>query len=517
MANRFCSSVVCGSLGLTTTVPSQAIPSNPVPTLSRTPSSTDVSTTSAKTPSMSRVSVSADRSLCDHNSTRPPVTTSTMRFTRAPQESSLLITQRVHRGETARLPRRVEGEDEPEGRSQEEGPGEALRMHEERHLQEGRDRRREGDSPDEADQAPEAGEHEGLGHEPLEDLAAGGADRHLDAALSRPVLEGGHLDVHVHDPAAEEGEDAREHEDQVVDLSLVLLPADAGADVVDAEVALLAVVASQHGLEAVAERLHDGEVADPEGHALHAVPAVPVHPPRDQHRGHEDDAVAPGEPVRVAVPPAEHLLLERAHYHHRDVADADGLADDLAGREERGPGLGPEQRDRASLGELLGGERPAALGAVPVERKVIAVDAAHLAILIGIGRANTSARDFLLGRPLHGPGVEQLRLLAVLAAETEVRRFERGRSAVLDRRRLLHHQPVHAPELRPALLGAAALAVPDREPAADRSPPAHPPHRLQARAAQGLPDLHPGLPEPLPEGAGRLPAPRPSGSAPPPP
>ena len=72
MANRFCSSVVSGSLGLMTTVPSQAIPSNPVPTLSRTPSSTDVSTTSAKTPSMSSVSVRADRSLCDHSSTRPP-------------------------------------------------------------------------------------------------------------------------------------------------------------------------------------------------------------------------------------------------------------------------------------------------------------------------------------------------------------------------------------------------------------------------------------------------------------
>src|SRR6185503_4127267 len=183
MANRFCSSVVSAALGWRTTVPSQAIPWNPVPTLSRTPSSTDVSTTSAKTPSMSRVRVRTDRSLCDHSSTSPPVTTSNTRFTRAPRESRLLIAQGLHRGETAGLPRRVEGEDEPEGRGQEEGPAEAHGLQEERDLQERRDRRREGDSADEADHAPEAGQQEGLGHEPLEDLAAGGADRHLDAHL----------------------------------------------------------------------------------------------------------------------------------------------------------------------------------------------------------------------------------------------------------------------------------------------------------------------------------------------
>ena len=68
-----------------TTVPSQAMPSNPVPTLSRTPSSTDVSTTSAKTPSMSSVRVSIERSLCAHSSTSPPVTTSNTRFSAGAQ------------------------------------------------------------------------------------------------------------------------------------------------------------------------------------------------------------------------------------------------------------------------------------------------------------------------------------------------------------------------------------------------------------------------------------------------
>src|SRR5262245_7368394 len=165
MANRFWSCVVSASLGLMTTVPSQAIPWNPVPTLSRTPSSTDVSTTSAKTPSMSSVRVRAERSLCDHSSTSPPVTTSTTRFTRAPKETSLLIAERLHRGEAAGLPRGIEREDEAESRSEEEGPHEAHGPHEERDLQERGDGGREGDSPSEPDQAAEAGEEEGLGHE----------------------------------------------------------------------------------------------------------------------------------------------------------------------------------------------------------------------------------------------------------------------------------------------------------------------------------------------------------------
>src|SRR6185436_8120199 len=214
----------------------------------------------------------------------------------------------------------------------------------------------------------------------------------------------------------------------------------------------------------------------------------------------------------VAFPPAEHLLAERAHHHHRDVAHADRLADDLARWKERGPGLGAEQRDRAALGALLGGERSPALDAVPVERKVVTVDATHLPILVGIGRADPAAGDFLLRRPLDGPGVEELRLLAVLAPEAEVRRFERRGRAVLDRRRLLHHQAVHAPELRPALVGSPALAVRDREPAEDRRHPEHDANRLQARASEVLPDLDPGLDEPLAEGAGTLHAACASGS-----
>src|SRR5687768_4844820 len=162
MANRFWSSVVRASLGLMTTVPSQAIPAKPVPTLSRTPSSTDVSTTSAKTPSMSSVRVRTERSLCDHSSTSPPATTSTTRFTRAPKESPLLIAERLHRGQAAGLPRGVEREDEAEGGSEQERPHEARGLHVERDLEERGDRGREGDPPHETDQAAEAGEQEGL-------------------------------------------------------------------------------------------------------------------------------------------------------------------------------------------------------------------------------------------------------------------------------------------------------------------------------------------------------------------
>ena len=60
-------------------MPSQLMPANPVATLSLTPSSTEVITTSAKTPSISRVRVRIERSLCAQSSIRPPVTTSQTR------------------------------------------------------------------------------------------------------------------------------------------------------------------------------------------------------------------------------------------------------------------------------------------------------------------------------------------------------------------------------------------------------------------------------------------------------
>ena len=67
-------------------VPSQLMPEKPVPILSMTPSRTDDMTTSAKTPSMRSVSVNVDRSLCAQSSTRPPLTISQPRASRAPTE-----------------------------------------------------------------------------------------------------------------------------------------------------------------------------------------------------------------------------------------------------------------------------------------------------------------------------------------------------------------------------------------------------------------------------------------------
>src|ERR1039457_3326502 len=248
IAKRFCSSEVCASLGTITAVPSQLIPEKPVVTLSRIPSSTDVMMTSAKTPSMRSVSVRIERSLWAQSSIRPPVTTSQMRASRAPSErrrTSLLIPQRLHRGEPAGLPGRVDREEEAEDEGQEEGPHEALRVHVERDLEDGRDHLRERDADEEADEPAEARQEQRLGHELLEDLAARGADRHLDAHLADAFLEGRELDVHVHHPAADERQNAREHEDQVVDVALTAPLPDALGDVVDPEVLLLAVAGLQ--------------------------------------------------------------------------------------------------------------------------------------------------------------------------------------------------------------------------------------------------------------------------------
>src|SRR6266545_2599761 len=225
IAKRFCSSVVSGGLGWITTVPSQLIPEKPIAILSMTPSRTDVMTTSAKTPSMRSVSVRIERSLCAQSSTNPPTTTSQTMPSRAPQgrrratrrfvppaaRATLLIPQRLHRREAARLPGGVKGEEEAKGCRECEGPGEARGPHVERGLEEGRDRLREEDAAEEAEESAEDRQDERLGHEALENLAARRADRHLDPDLANALLEGRHLDVHVDHAPADERQDSREH------------------------------------------------------------------------------------------------------------------------------------------------------------------------------------------------------------------------------------------------------------------------------------------------------------------
>src|SRR5579864_1242002 len=165
------------------------MPAKPIDTLSMMPSSTEVITTRAKTPRVSRLSVSSERSLCAHSSTSPPVTTSTPRlsWTSGPRRS--LIPQRLHRREPARLPGRVESEEEAEGAGQRRRPAEARHRDRQRHADRGGDHLRE----DDADRQPETGaedrHQQRLGHEALEDLATRGADGHLHAHLAHPVLE----------------------------------------------------------------------------------------------------------------------------------------------------------------------------------------------------------------------------------------------------------------------------------------------------------------------------------------
>src|SRR5215208_1767388 len=170
MAKRFCSSEVLASLGTRTSVPSQLMPAKPVETLSLTPSSTEVMTTRAKTPSISKVNVRIERSLCAHSSIRPPVTTSQTRAARVPRPwrrtvpvapgawvttTISLIAQRLHRRLPAGLGGRIEREQEAEDDGQGRGPDEAQRGQRHRDAERLRDHPREGDADGEARGAAE--------------------------------------------------------------------------------------------------------------------------------------------------------------------------------------------------------------------------------------------------------------------------------------------------------------------------------------------------------------------------
>src|SRR5512140_214855 len=415
--------------------------------------------------------------------------------------ATLLITQRLHRGEPAGLPRRVEREQEAEGGRERERPQEARGLHVELDLEERRDDLREGDARREPRERPEAREEERLGHEFLEHLAARGADRHLDAHFAHACLERRHLDVHVHHAAADEGQDPRQHEDQVVDVALAPALADPRGDVVDAEILLLAVVSPQDRAEALAEGLHGAEVPDAERDAVDALPLVPLHAARDERRRNGHDPVSPRELVALPVAPPEDFLGKRADHDDGDVSEPDRLADGVAGRKERGGSFGAEDRDRAAVLEILGRELPALLDRVAVEGHVVAADAAQLPILVRVGRAHARTRELLLHDTGDGLRVEGASFVRVVVPEAEIRGLERGGLSVADRLRRLDVQAVHAAELHPALVRAPPLAVGDRETAEHRRDAEDDPERLERRAAEVLADHDPGAEEALAKGA----------------
>src|SRR4051794_30737022 len=172
MAKRFCSSEVFGCRGTRITVASQLMPAKPVETLSLTPSSTEDITTRANTPSISKVRVSSERSLCDHSSIRPPVITSHTRATRVPRVRrrrtgvstraaagciirTSFIAQRLHRRLTTGLGGRIEREQEAEDQGHQGGPEEAQRRERQRNADRFRDHPGEGDADDIAHGAAE--------------------------------------------------------------------------------------------------------------------------------------------------------------------------------------------------------------------------------------------------------------------------------------------------------------------------------------------------------------------------
>src|SRR5258705_314389 len=109
------------------------MPAKPVLTLSFTPSSREVITTMAKTPSINMVKVRIESRLCDKSWIRPPVMPSPMReaWTKIP---FLFIAQGLHRRLPAGLQSGIESEQEAEDDRQEKRPEEAQGCERQRHA-----------------------------------------------------------------------------------------------------------------------------------------------------------------------------------------------------------------------------------------------------------------------------------------------------------------------------------------------------------------------------------------------
>ena len=195
-------------------------------------------------------------------------------------------------------------------------------------------------------------------------------------------------------------------------------------------------------------------------------------------------------------------LVEQPDHGHRHVADAHRLTNRVAERKEHVRGLGAEDRDGCSGGDVLRGEAATLRDLVPLGREILPADSPDLPLLVAVRRADARPReldDARAGDLLH---VEGGPVDGVLAAQAEVGGLESRRAPVADGRVRLHVQLVEAAEPNVELIGAPALAVGDREPAEHRGDPQDDAQGLQPGARGVLAHLDPGVAEPLAKSAG---------------
>ena len=146
-------------------------------------------------------------------------------------------------------------------------------------------------------------------------------------------------------------------------------------------------------------------------------------------------------------------------------------------------------------------EVPALIDLVSVESQEVASDAADVALLVGVRGADACLRVLAERDAVDRGRVDLLALLGVERAQAEVRHLERRRRALLDDRGLADVQLVEAAHLHVELHRAPAHAVGDREASQNRRDAEDDAQRLQRRAGEVLPHLHPGVADALAEGS----------------
>ena len=259
----------------------------------------------------------------------------------------------------------------------------------------------------------------------------GRADRHLDADLADALLQRRHLDVDVDDAAADQRQEAREHEDDVVDVALATAacararrrrragsrPAGGGSpSAAERAPSRTSAIASRSGMRNVTRSTR--WYWSPSKRRVTSVGR------------HRDDAVAPAEDVVLAVAEAEDPLLQHADDRDGHVADAHRLADGVAVGEEDRDRLGAEDRDRRGGVDVVRGEaaalaRSRSRRAPGSRRRCRGCRAPGRRTASARAPARPSGREM----PSTADVVELLALVGVGRAQAEVRRLERRRRA----------------------------------------------------------------------------------------
>src|SRR5207253_10189316 len=247
----------------------------------------------------------------------------------------LLGAQCFDRVEARGLARRVEAEEDPDGRREAEGEHDRLRGDERAPLREVADRLGAGHAERDAHDAADQRERDGLDQELQKDVTPACADRHAQTDLARALGDGYQHDVHDADASDQQGHGGDRRQEIGHHPRRLLLSLEDLREIPEPEVVVLkrlqAMALPQEHADLVLGLGHVLPGADLDGDRVDGARVGLAHAEDFLLRRRERDQ---DDVVLVLPPRVLTLAREQADHRERDLLDADDLAHGLGLSEE---------------------------------------------------------------------------------------------------------------------------------------------------------------------------------------